>query len=153
MPTLNGNSLFLAVNGVRVGGETSCSASLSIDTLEVTKNNTNTWSEAIIGNRGLSINFEGLLSKVELQPMVELDFEFVIGFNAYFGRGYIESESFSGGTDDAPTYSGTIMSTGEVEFGHASFIENLHVITSTGTAQLEIGGKKIRVREPEVFLT
>ena len=102
--------------------------SFSYAPMEVTLSPSNTYRQIIPNTRDVTINFDGLTdfgitSELNISSLTDQAFSgsrvyFRIGSEtgvSYYGEGHVADIQITGGTNDAPTYSGTIESRFEIE--------------------------------------
>ena len=134
MAIQNGNNLVLKTATTSGGTKeifahaTSVSMSFSNALIDVTTKSSNSWEQNQTGRKSATISFEGLVDYaavasavdfVELKDLAiagtEIFFTVGVGEGAgegYQGQGFIESLEHTGGSDEAPTYSGSIKVNG-----------------------------------------
>ena len=112
---INGNQLTVRIEGNRVANAKTVTLDISYSTREITSIDTNGWMEVIKDQRSFNLNFDGLgLEDLWRYEGRRITFILDSVGVSYFGRGLLTNVSYSGGVDDAATYSGTITSSGEL---------------------------------------
>ena len=116
------------------------SLEVSNSLIDVTTKASNSWKEMISGQKSFTLSADGLVDDYTASSPItareigdavtangsnissvaingtRLYFEFGVGNSRFTGSGFISSFSQTGGTDDAPTYSVSIESTGALAY-------------------------------------
>lgn len=147
----NSNRVLASINGEAIGFSKSASLSVSNQLMIVTKSATNGWVERISAVKGASINFDGLVDSdisnvnsifnhLQLGSKITFRFGSLTG-GRLNGSGFVESLELGGGTDDAPSFSGSIGITEEV----ASVIVSQLVTLQINGENVTINGTTLQV--------
>ena len=125
MAVINGTNFAVSVCGTVVGQATECSISLSQETIDVTTKDSSQQRELIGGLKSGSISISGLVDVGAGDGKITLHDQYVTGGivtcifddgasggKTYSSDGIITSLEFSGGTEDAATYSASIELSG-----------------------------------------
>lgn len=135
MAIANSNSLrILAIDSesgtkIPIAHAQTASLSFSNSLIDVTTKSSNAFATKISGQRSYSLSTDGLLDFAMVEGQTAhtvigtwaiagtlVYFDFGIGNIAYVGQGFISSYEQSGGTDDAPTFSISIESSGSLAY-------------------------------------
>ena len=135
MAIFNGTDLILKVQAVNGAADeyklmhcTTCSLSISSDTIDVSNKDSAGWKDLLGGQKSFSLSGDGFMdfastgSTTDPDELVQnlfdrdsVTFTFALATPAgykFTGSGFITSVEISGGTEDAPTYSISIDGTG-----------------------------------------
>lgn len=115
---VSSNDWRIWIDTVPVPNVKTVSLALNISTIEVTTKPTNGFRETLVDTRNATVSFDALLDQDDLNRFNVGDqvvFRFGTEVQSFTARGsYISSIEQSGGTDDAPVYSVSVESTGEI---------------------------------------
>ncbi len=135
MAIFNGSELIvtLAADGgseLKLLHATSCSLSVNADTIDTSTKDSGGWRALISGQRSFSISADGLMDFISAGTTTDPDeiFDFMYNRNkvdftfalaspqgyTFTGEGFVTSLEITGGVEDAPTYSMSIESTGQL---------------------------------------
>lgn len=121
MSVINGNLISIAIRGERLANTTSVSLDIANNIIEVTTKPTGGYREVLSGVRLHSISFEGIDDSVNpdlfrryFREGAVIDFRVTFDNYSLVGTGVIDSLSTTGASDEAVTYSGTIVGSGEI---------------------------------------
>lgn len=144
----NGSEIEVFVNNEAIGFTTDVSLSINNSLMEVTTKPTNGWRENISAIKGASLNFSGLFEtdfsntnalndNIRNGSIVEFYFGIETGYQLG-GSGYIANLDYDSGTDDIPTFSGSIEVSAEIAFRLSVELQNLRIngsdVTINGVA-------------------
>jgi TP901-1 family phage major tail protein len=131
MAIFNGTELGVYISDTLIAAAQSVSVSLSLDTIEITTNDSAGWSEFLAGKRGGTMQCDGLLDMVDAsnKDVVDLWGAFenrtvltlkwakanpVTGEMALSASGILTSLELSSGSEDTATYSASFQLTGVI---------------------------------------
>ena len=137
----NGNNIRIRIGNVEIPSLTSVSADFTREMIIITSRPTNGYMERTPGNRTGSLSFEGFfdaqVDRLDIGTLIQWAF---LGRGREFtGQGYITDMSITGGTDEAPTRSGSIEVTGPI----ASFEVNINEALRDREVQLCDAGEDL----------
>ncbi len=112
----NGNNLNIRIDDVVIPSLTNVSASFSSNNLVVTTQPTNGQTERIPGVTDGSLSFDGYFDSSVLVLNIGdlIEWSFLGRGREFTGMGYVFDLDRSGGTDEVPKLSGTILTTGQI---------------------------------------
>ena len=115
---VNGNNITILLNGRQLQTSTNVSLETSRELIQVTTKPTNGFIERIPGQRDGSLSFEGYydVDNFLYTPGDFVSWRFRAPNGTFYGLGYIDNINYSGGTDEAPTSTGSVQTTGEISF-------------------------------------
>lgn len=118
MAIRNGNTLNIVSNGDRIANARTVSLDITNNLVEVTTQPSRGFVERISGNRTGVLSFDGLydVTEADVEAGTLVSWRFRGQDGTYYGDGYVSLENYSGGVDDAPVRSGTIETTGPINF-------------------------------------
>jgi len=122
--------LWLADGGsqLKLLHSTSCTLSINADTIDTSTKDSGGWRDILSGQRSFSISADGLMDFISAGTTTDPDeiFDFMYNRNkvdftfalsspqgyTFTGEGFVTSLEVTGGVEDAPTYSMSIVSPG-----------------------------------------
>ena len=117
MAIQNSNEFKIWIDLIEVPNVINASLSFNASTINVTKGRTGSYSEKIIDRKSGTLSFDCVLDTDDLDRF-SLNNEVLVRYGteerSFLVNGYINSIDQSGGTDDVPSYSVSIDTTGEI---------------------------------------
>ena len=143
----NSNEFKIWVDLIEVPSVRNASLSFNASTINVTKGRTGSYSEKIIDRKSGTLSFDCVLDTDDLDRF-NLNNEVLVRYGteerSFVVNGYINSIDQTGGTDDVPSYSVSIDTTGEIT-QFIPIIEEFSLLLESGDIALLESGDNVLI--------